>query len=209
MAQKSKQPTALELFKQFRPRYRVITWESCGFHKHESSEKLYFLPEEEGGLVYVRTPHYINLKTLGLKIDLVYDPTKKGGPLEQVSNSIWEAVLKGPFKGREFYADPDLEQLETAVATMINDPRSDPQVAIKFSHSSDPITGLYLRTDMFVKVSGLKFFIPQRSKEWAAFMRAVQLERAEADAQDRAQAQRPSVSTLRGQLDEALAAIPA
>ncbi len=206
MAQKHKQPTALELFKKYQPKFRTVQWESCGFPKHESSRNHHFLPE--GGNYEWRHPCHLDVNDNGLALLFTFDPSiASAGPLEQLQSAVWQAILLGSFAGRTFYADPEnQESVKRSIREEINGSSSNTKIRIAFSHDGPPIRGLSLRQDMLA--NGWRFFVPPDSPEGMVVSNALAFERAKVK-ESMSRGYSADIKKLREDLDSALGRVSA
>ncbi len=179
MTSVEKIPSAYELFQRFAPKFREVKWKPSGFLKEHVAEKkdrhrFGFFPQNMNGVTFERY-HGINISAAGADLDFLfkYDAKSNKTMSDQVFDACWEAILKGPFKDRRFFAFPAKGPFETSFEGWIHEGHAMP---IVFSQEGATIPGLDLVTTM--RVNDWGFFIPKHTPEGKIVDAAVQLEKA-------------------------------
>jgi len=197
-----------ELFNLLQPRFREIELSVMISTPMDSTEpeKVFFMPKNAGSCYHFGS-HALNIdRDTDLAVHFVFDRSKNRSHSLQMLDSVWKAVLNGPFAGRKFYADPDKGAIEKAFR-MHTLNGSFGRIPIAFSHDGNPIPGLHLRGDMHACTPF--FFVPKRSPEGRAIHAALELEQARLRESKRVERGEKSSSLefLRDGLSSALAAV--
>ena len=196
--------SAAALFRQFAPKFREVSWESCGMHKHEAHDSFFFAPDISSGYTYYEVFHSINVRKAKLEFSIAYKHTKKGSLREQMRDACWQAILEGPFKGRSFYMDPKEEDIAPHFESDWNQ-----QIGMQFSHDGEEIPGLHLVQNM--SAPHWNYFVPSESPEGEAIKAAIMLE-AHQKREERLAgevSELPSVTEVQEHFNEKLAAVQA
>jgi len=212
---------SLALFEILQPRFREIIWHADGLQ----NENLLLAPgypgqkepiphvghASEGQLYSTWLPRYgrersdwrpsFNIREGNLAFGFTFDPTgdlsldpETKGLTDQLEEAALRALRHGPFKERCFFMNPKFEIPLTLFLQKV-----------EFSHTGDPIPGLWLGE---VMVHDWTFFIPE-GPERDAIRMAIDLERAQAEQEEyhRRDPKRELVQGLQKRLGESLSAI--
>lgn len=200
------QSRAFELFMEYAKRFREVKWRSAYFKKGEidSCRFVFFFTEGSRSDFSWSVPPSLNLRSNGLSFSMTYDPAANGSPQNQMESAICRAIDEGPFKGVEFFADPDQESAAEYFQACVRRRPSD-GIKILLSHSGEEIEGLFLPDSM--QANSVRFFIPKDSLEYLAIDAAFRLEQIEWLYSGRPDVN--EVAELRGAFELALSAVPA
>jgi hypothetical protein len=185
---KKKQPTALELFERYYKKYREVKlrWGGISVQKDHHTYSFTVGRREQ---FWTTGDSYLDLKKNGFDLAITYSSKSEVGLHRQIHRAIRAAILAGPFSGRTFYLDPDLEKVALSFRQLVARQRhSLTKIPMTFLHDGEPIEGLYLMQNL--EAERWDFFIPYDSPEGVAITRALEVEQAEA-SEARRRAEQP------------------